>query len=117
MNDQLHNSVFPRSILHTCSGDREGEERSGPRVGRGTKERDGESKDGGGQRKHVGNAWSKGKPRILSNDGPPQMKKYEEPQMPVSLSCVRLQLPVCTRTKHSLTHVHTHTHTIDFQSA
>ena len=62
-------------------GDREGDERGGPR-GRGRDSRDGDNKDS--RRQPTGNAWSKGRPRILSNDGQPQMKKYEEPQMPVS---------------------------------
>ena len=66
------------------TGDREGDDRGGPR-GRGRdrdRDRDGESKDT--RRQPTGNAWSKGRPRILSNEGQPQMKKYEEPQMPVS---------------------------------
>ena len=50
------------------------------------RDRDGDGRDGGGQRKqHSGNAWSKGRPRISSSDGPPQMKKFEEPQVPVSV--------------------------------
>jgi hypothetical protein len=64
-------------FLNILPGDREGDDRGGPR-GRG-RERDGESKDS--RRQPTGNAWSKGRPRILSNDGP---KKYEEPQIPVS---------------------------------
>ena len=67
------------------TGDKEGDERAGPR-GRG-RDRDGESKES--RRQPTGNAWSKGRPRILSNEGPPAMKKYEEPQMPVSLSLLR----------------------------
>ena len=67
------------------SGERDGEEKGGSRgASRGTRDRDGESKDGGGQRKHSGNAWSKGRPRIPSSDAQPQMKKYEELQVPVS---------------------------------
>ena len=84
---------------NTHSGERDGEERGGPRGGgRGVRERDGESKDSGGQRKqHSGNAWSKGRPRIPSSDAPPQMKKYEEPQLPVSyITCqLTLNLVVC----------------------
>lgn len=75
--------MFIETLL--CTGDRDGEERGGPRGGgRGTREREGESRDGGGQKRHSGNAWSKGRPRIPSTDAPPQMKKFEEPQMPVS---------------------------------
>ena len=70
------------------TGERDGEDRGGgPRGGgRGSRDRDGDGRDGGGQRKqHSGNAWSKGRPRISSSDGPPQMKKFEEPQVPVSV--------------------------------
>ena len=87
-------------------GERDGEERGGPRGGgggggRGAKEREGESRDSGGQRRQRGgggggggNAWSKGRPRILSNEGPSQMKKFEEPQAPVSsvIECVNKAL-------------------------
>ena len=83
-----------KSVHHkkniTYSGDRDGEEKGGPRGGgRGTRDRDGESKDSGRQRKHSGNAWSKGRPRIPSGDTQSQMKKYEEPQIPVSF-CVNI---------------------------
>ena len=71
----------------SCSGEREGEERGGPKGGgRERRERDGDSRDGGGQKRYSGNTWSRGRPRISSGDGPLQMKKYEEPQMPVSLN-------------------------------
>ena len=71
----------------SCSGEREGEERGGPKGGgRERRERDGDSRDSGGQKRYSGNAWSRGRPRISSGDGPLQMKKYEEPQMPVSLN-------------------------------
>ena len=95
----------------SSSGEREGEERGGPKGGgRERRERDGDSRDGGGQKRYSGNAWSRGRPRISSGDGPPQMKKYEEPQMPVSLNIndLKCSANLLLSLSLSLSSIHTH---------
>ena len=76
------NSYIESVFVRMFPGDREGDERGGSR-GRGRDRDQGETKEN--RRQTAGNAWSKGRPRILSNSGPSQMKKYEEPQLPVSV--------------------------------
>ena len=66
---QYNNIVMSVVKRASCSGEREGEERGGPKGGgRERRERDGDSRDGGGQKRYSGNAWSRGRPRISSGD-------------------------------------------------